>query len=90
MIQQIILQISFYKRTNVNIIVFRITFNTIVWTAPHTPATKDIPCNHYSRMQTFMKAALTISRKRCLVLLQEYLRIAAKVDKKCVIAKRFS
>ena len=37
MIQQIILQISFYQRTNVDFIVFRITFNTIVWTAPtHT------------------------------------------------------
>ena len=36
MIQQIILQISFYQRTNVDIIVFRITFNTIVWTATPT------------------------------------------------------
>ena len=37
MIQQIILQISFYQRTNVDMIVFRITFNTIVWTAPIHP-----------------------------------------------------
>lgn len=36
MIQQIILQISFYQRTNVDIIVFCITFNAIVWTATPT------------------------------------------------------
>lgn len=60
MIQQIILQISFYQRTNVDFIVFRITFNTIVWTATPT----------HRQQKTFL-ALIIIKRVRCCQILEQ-------------------